>query len=434
VDDGQASVDAAPSAPRLWKRLRSAAVADIGPLRRHREFRLLFISGGVSLAGSMLTSVAVPFQVYAISHSSLLVGVMSLTLFVPYVTVGIFGGAVADAVDRRKLVLVTEVGLAVCSALLVANSVASHPQLWALLIVNIGMATLDALQRPSLAALLPRVVDKADLPAATAVNMVFLNIGQLVGPALAGVLIAVSGVKLVYGIDVVSFVLSLVALIQMRAVPPAPDAERPSLARIAEGFRYARSRQDLLGTYTVDMAAMFFGMPEALFPQLASRLGGPAVLGLLFTAPAIGSLLVSVTAGWAPRVRRQGRVIVFAAMVWGAGIVVLGIASSLWLAVIGLVIAGGADMVSGLMRSTIWNQSIPDSLRGRLAGIELVSYTSGPLLGNFEGGAAEALGGLGFSIVSGGVACIVATGLLAFALPGLWRYDAGAAGPAGEPG
>ncbi len=410
--------------------MRSAAVADIGPLRRHREFRLLFVSEGVSLAGSMVTSVAVPFQVYAISHSSLLVGVMSLTLFVPYVTVGILGGAVADAVDRRKLVLGTEVGLASCSALLVANSLVSHPQLWALLIVNVAMATLDALQRPSLAALLPRVVDKADIPAATALNSVCSNIGQVAGPALAGVLIAASGVKLVYGLDVASFVLSLVALLMMRAVPPAPDAERPSMARIAEGFRYARSRQDLLGTYAVDIAAMFFGMPEALFPQLASRLGGPAVLGLLFTAPAIGSLLVSITAGWAPRVRRQGRVLVFAAMVWGAGIVVLGTARSVWLAVVGLVIAGGADMVSGLMRSTIWNQTIPDSLRGRLAGIELVSYTSGPLLGNFEGGVTESLAGLRFSIISGGVACIAATGLLAVALPGLWRYDARAATPA----
>ncbi len=399
-------------------------MADIGPLRRSRDFRLLFVSQGVTLAGTMLTEVAVPFQVYDLSHSSLLVGVMSLTLFVPYVAVGVFGGALADAMDRRRLVVGSEVGLAVCSGLLLANSALGSPRLWALLVVNVAMATLDALQRPPLTALLPRVVERPDIPVATALSSVCTTVAMVAGPALAGVLIAVSGVQLLYGIDLASSVVALMALIRMQAVPPPSDAERPSWARIREGFRYARSREDLLGTYAVDMAAMFFGMPEALFPQLATHLGGPAVLGLLFTAPAIGSLIVSATSGWAPRVRRQGRAVVIAAMAWGAGIVVLGLAPGLWLAMIGLILAGAADMVSGLMRSTIWNQSIPDELRGRLAGIEMVSYTSGPLLGNFEAGAAEAIGGLRFSIISGGFACIAATGIIAAALPGLWRYDA----------
>jgi MFS family permease len=388
----------------------------------------------VTLAGTMLTEVAVPFQVYDLSHSSLLVGVMSLTLFVPYMTVGVFGGALADAVDRRRLVVGTEVGLAVCSGLLLANSALGSPRLWALLVVNVVMATLDALQRPPLTALLPRVVDRSDIPAATALSSVCTTVAMVAGPALAGVLIAVSGVQLVFGIDVTSSAIAFVALIRMQAVPPPSDAERPSWARIREGFRYARSRQDLLGTYAVDMAAMFFGIPEALFPQLATHLGGPAVLGLLFTAPAIGSLVVSATSGWAPRARRQGRIVVIAAMAWGAGIVVLGLARGLWLAIIGLILAGAADMVSGLMRSTIWNQSIPDELRGRLAGIEMMSYTSGPLLGNFEAGVAEAVGGLRFSIISGGIGCIAATGVIAAALPGLWRYDAARyrSGPGGS--
>lgn len=278
-------------------------------------------------------------------------------------------------------------------------------------------------QRPSLDAFLPRVVDTSDIAAATTVRSVGSNVGQVAGPALAGVLIAMAGVSLVYGIDVATFAVSVLALWRMAAVPPAPDAERASLARITEGFRYARSRQDLLGTYVVDMAAMFFGMPEALFPQLAARLGGPEVLGLLFTAPAVGSLAVSATAGWANRVRRQGRAVVIAAGSWGIAVLALGLALNVWLAFVALVVAGAFDMVSGLMRSTMWNQSIPDSLRGRLAGIELVSFTSGPALGNVEGGIAETLGGLRFAIISGGVACVAATLLVAAVLPGLWRYE-----------
>jgi len=265
----------------------------------------------------MLTYVALPYQAYQLSHSSLIVGLLSLSEVIPVVLVGFVGGALADAVDRRRLVLLADVGLALCSVLLVANAAISDRQVWALFVIAFLMSALGSLQRPSLDALLPRVVDTSDIAAATTVRSVGSNVGQVAGPALAGVLIAMAGVSLVYGIDVATFAVSLLALWRMAAVPPAPDAERASLARITEGFRYARSRQDLLGTYVVDMAAMFFGMPEALFPQLAARLGGPEVLGLLFTAPGVGSLAVSATAGWANRVRRQGRAVVIAAGSWG---------------------------------------------------------------------------------------------------------------------
>jgi len=412
-----------------WKALRT----DVGPLRRSREFRLLFVGQGVSFAGSMLTYVAIPYQTYRLSHSSLIVGLMSVTEFIPYLLIGLVGGALADAVDRRRLVLRADVGLAVCSGLLVVNAVLRHPQLWALFAISLLMASLGALQRPALDALLPRVVESSDIPAATALSSLRFNLGQVAGPALAGVLIGTVGLGAVYGLDVVTFVASLVAVWRMAAVAPPPDAERPSIGRLKEGFRYARSRQELIGTYAVDMAAMFFGMPEALFPQLAARLGGPAVLGLLFTAPALGSLIVSATAGWTHRVRRQGRALVVAAGAWGVAILGLGIAPGLWPAVTALVVAGGLDMVSGLMRSTIWNRSIPDSLRGRLAGIELVSFTSGPALGNFEGGVVEAVAGLRLSIISGGVACVVATVVLAVALPGLWRYDSRSVSGGPEP-
>jgi MFS family permease len=218
----------------------------------------------------------------------------------------------------------------------------------------------------------------------------------------------------------------------MRAVPPPPDAEPPSLRRIREGWDYARSRPELIGTYAVDIVAMFFGMPMALFPAAATALGGPGALGLLYAAPAVGSLVTTATSGWSLRVHRHGAAVCLAAIVWGAGIVIFGLASDLWLALAGLVIAGGGDMVSGLFRSTIWNQTIPDHLRGRLAGIEQVSYSTGPLLGNVESGAAASLVGVRGAIVSGGVLCIAGVGVAALMLPVFWRYDGRQSVP-GEP-
>jgi MFS family permease len=402
----------------------AAVVADVGPLKRSRDFRLLFFGETVSFAGSTLSQVAIPYQIYQLTHSSVLVGTLSLCLFFPILAFGVYGGALADAVDRRVMVRLTELGLTVCAVLMVVNASQRHPRVWAIFVVGLVTISIDSLQRPSLDALIPRVVSSDDLSAALALNSLKSNIGSVFGPALAGVLIAASGVKLVYAVDVVSFLFSLVALWMMHAVPPPAGAERPSWARVAEGFRYARSRQDLIGTYAIDIAAMFFGMPEALFPQLSTHLGGPRALGLLFTAPAVGSLLVNLTSGWAGQVRRKGRVLVFAACGWGMGIVLLGISRNLWWALSGLVLAGGMDMVSGLMRSNIWNQTIPDSLRGRMAGIELVSYSSGPTLGNFESGAVESVAGLSFSVISGGVACVLSAVAVAVLLPGLWRFDA----------
>jgi MFS family permease len=208
----------------------------------------------------------------------------------------------------------------------------------------------------------------------------------------------------------------------MRAVPPPPDADRPSLRSIVEGLRYAKSRPELMGTYLVDINAMFFGMPMALFPAVAEYYGGAAV-GLLYSAPAVGSFVATLTSGWTARVHRHGLGVVIAAGVWGLAIICFGFSNQLWLALLCLMMAGAADMVSGLFRMTIWNQTIPDHLRGRLAGIEMVSYTTGPLLGNAESGLAASLFSVRTSIVSGGILCVVGTGLLAIVLPSFLRYD-----------
>jgi MFS family permease len=404
--------------------LLSLATIDARPLRRHRDFRLLFVGQGVSFFGSMLTYVAIPYQAFQLSGSSLVVGLLSLAELGPLLLTAFIGGALADAFDRRRLVQIAEASLALCAAALVANALLPSPQLWILFLIGGLMAGLDGLQRPPLDALIPRLVERHELTAASALDSFRGNIGMLAGPAVGGVLIATAGLPVTYGIDVLTFGVSLVALTFMRAVPPPPEAERPSLRRIVEGLRYAWSRPELMGTYGVDMVAMFFGMPMALFPALAEDLGGPGALGLLYAAPSLGSLLATGTSGWTNHVHRHGLAVIWAAGGWGVAIVAFGFAPNLPLAVAALAAAGACDMVSGIFRSTIWNQTIPDHLRGRLAGIEQVSYSTGPLLGNLESGVVASLAGLRVSIVSGGVLCVAGVAVAALALPAFRRYDA----------
>jgi MFS family permease len=412
-----------PVAPGGVRRLLRLAAMDVGPLRRRRDFRLLWIGQGVSFFGSMITYVALPFQAYQLSGSSLVVGLLGLAELAPLLVAAFIGGALADAVDRRRMMQVTELLFAVASMVLVANALLPHPQLWLLFVMSVLLATLDGLQRPSLDALTPRLVERDELPAAGALASFRMTIGMIAGPAVGGVLVATAGLPATYALDVATFGVSLAALRMMRAVPPPAEAERPSLARIREGLRYARSRPELMGTYIVDIVAMFFGMPMALFPAEATHLGGAGVLGLLYAAPAVGSLLATLTSGWVAHVHRHGAGVCIAAAVWGVGIIGFGVAPGLGLALLGLVVAGGADMVSGIFRGTIWNQTIPDHLRGRLAGIEQVSYSTGPLLGNVESGGVASLAGVRFSIVSGGVLCVAGVIVAAFALPAFWRYD-----------
>ena len=407
--------------PRRWWHL---ATVDITPLRRHRDFRLLFIGRFVSFFGSMITVVAFPYQVYQLTHSVLLVGLLGVLEFAAILAVAFVGGALADARDRRSMVLLSEVALMVCSLVLAGNAATPHPQVWLLFVVATAWGALDAVQRPSLDAMLPRLVDKNELTAAAALGSIRGTLGQILGPALGGVLVAAIGLSFTYMVDVATFVVGLACLWLMRSVPPPVNAERPSFRRVLEGLRYARSRQELLGTYFIDMIAMFFGMPMALFPAIAQGLGGPKVLGLLYAAPAIGSFAFSATSGWTNRIHRHGMGVAVAAVVWGLAIIGFGFATSLWLAVLFLVVAGAADMMSGVFRSVIWNQTIPDSLRGRLASIEMLSYTSGPALGNFEAGAVASIFNVRISIVSGGVLCVIGCVLCALALPAFRAYDA----------
>lgn len=416
--------------PPLSSLLRLATV-DLRPLRR-RDFRLLLLGQLFSMLGSMVTFVAVPFQVYQLTRSSLAVGLIGLVELGPVLALAFLGGALADASDRRRLVLLAEAGAAVTSALLLANALLPAPRLWAIYLVAAVQGGLFAIMRPSLDAMVPRLVPPEEVTAAGALNMLRGTVAMVGGPALAGVLIAAAGLPATYGVDVTGLVVSLAALAVMGAVPPPAGAERPSLRRVVEGMRYARSRPDLLGTYLVDMTAMFFGMPEALFPAVAAGLGGPRVLGLLYSMPAVGALVATATSGWTGRVHRHGWGVILAATAWGLAIVGFGLAAALPLALLGLGAAGAADAVSGIFRGAIWNRTIPDTLRGRLASIELLSYSSGPLLGNAESGVVAALASVRASIVSGGVLCVAGCLACALLLPGFRAFD-GRAWGRGQP-
>ena len=400
-----------------------SAVVDLKPLR-HRDFRLLFIGRGVSFLGGMVTYVAVPFQVYELTHSSLAVGLLGLVEIVPLVVAAVVGGALADAADRRRQALLTELGAMVCSAGLLANAALRHPQVGILYVIAAVMATLEGLQRPALEAMVPRLVPREELKAASAVGALRMTVGMIAGPALGGILIATAGLRGAYGFDVASFAVSLVALRLMHAVPPSIDAAPPSIARIVEGFRYARSRPELIGTYLVDINAMFFGMPTALFPALAVGFGGARALGWIYAAPAVGSLVATVSSGWTRRVHRHGNAVLWAAAAWGLAIIAFGVARSLWVAFVFLALAGAADMVSGIFRMVIWNETVPDELRGRLAGIEQISYSVGPALGNVEAGGIATAFSVQTSIVSGGVLCVLGSVVLGALLPAFRRYDA----------
>jgi len=397
---------------------------DLTPLRTSRDYRLVFIGGSVSGFGSFITYVTVQFQVTAMTHDPLAVGLLGVCELLPLLIMAFVGGALADYLDRRLLVRGGEFALAGMCAFLLVNALSQHPHLWVLYAVAALTAAIDGIQRPALEAMVPRLVTPDEIPATSALQTLGMQFAQIGGPALAGLLIATIDFAWVYSIDLVTFAVSLTCLTLVRAVPPPPDADRPSIRSVITGLRYARSRPELLGTYLVDINAMFFGMPQALYPFLALQLGGPKTVGLLYAAPAVGSLLATIGSGWTGRVHRHGLLVIVAAALWGVGIIGVGLSHLLWLTLLGLAFAGAADMISGIFRMIIWSQTIPDHLRGRLAGIEMLSYTTGPLLGQVRSGAmARTRLGIGGSIWVGGVLCVLGTAVLAAALPRFVRYD-----------
>jgi MFS family permease len=398
---------------------------DLRPLRCSRAFRRLWFGTGISAIGSQITTVAIPIQAYHLTGSTLVVGLLALAGLVPLLTVPLYGGAVADAVDRRRLLLFSDLALAAVTAGLLANALARHPSLAALFVAEAASTAAYGFQRPARNALTPRLVGEEQLTAAIAVEDTVFNLAHVAGPALGGVLIAAAGFSGAYAIDLATFAASFGAILLLPRMPPTGAIERASLRSVAEGFRYVRTKPALLAIFLVDANAMVFGMPFALFPAFARHLGGgPSTAGFLYAAPWAGAFLASVLSGWVGHVRRQGLGVCVAAGTWGAAIGVFGLAHALWLAAVLLAVAGAADFVSAILRSTILLAATPDTMRGRLSGIELAQVTSAPALGNVEAGVLASFTSVRFSIVSGGIACVAGTALLALALPAFVRYEA----------
>ena len=404
------------------KSIRNVSI-DLAPLKKYPDFRNLWASGLVSYLGSMITYVAIPFQIKNMTHSYIAVALSGAIELAPLIIFGLYGGLLADAVDRKKMMWATEAALMVLTGVLLANSLQGRPSLILIYVVTGLFAAVDGLQRPSAGAILPRIVGHGDLPAASALMSLRYQFGLIVGPTMGGLIIATYSVTAGFAVDICTFAISLFFLSRVGSVPAPETHDKPSLASLFEGFRYALSRQDLLGTYLIDLAAMFFAMPTVLFPFWADQLHAPRALGLLYAAGVVGAFFVTVTSGWVNRFRFHGRAIIFAAIGWGIAISFAGVMHSLPWVLLFLALAGASDMVSGLFRSAIWNQTIPDELRGRLAGIELLSYSVGPLAGQLRAASIASVASLSFSVTSGGLICVFAVILLAGFLPKLRKYD-----------
>jgi len=398
---------------------------DVRPLRESPPFRRLFFGQAISYIGGEITFIAVPIQLYGLTHSTLQVGLLSLSMLFPLLIAPLVGGAVADAIDRRRMLLLSEIGFALISVLLAVNAMLPHPRVWALYVLSAVGTTIFSFGLPALRALLPRIVAEDQIVAASALEGTYHNFAAVAGPAAGGLVIAGIGLTGTYLLDVATFGASIVSVWLLPPIPPAHDAERASLRSIIDGFRYVRTKKELLGIFLVDTNAMIFGMPMALFPALGAHFGGGAkVVGFLYAAPYAGALVASLFSGALGQVRRQGLWVVVAASLWGVSLVFFGLANTLWLALVMLAFAGAADFVSAVLRSSILLTATPDSMRGRMSGIEFAQVASAPSLGNVEAGVVASVTSLRTSIVSGGIACVVGSVLLALAIPQLLHYDA----------
>ncbi len=400
--------------PGLWP--------DLAPLRSSRGFRLVFASRTVTALGTQASEVALLVQAKQLTGSPLAVALLGVVELVPLLLFGLYGGVLADRFDRRALMRWCEAVLGGCAGLLLVNALLPRPALWPLYAITTVMMAATALQRPSFDASLPRLVRREQLTAAAALLSMSQTASFLLGSTLGGVLAVTPGPWLVYGMDGAGFAVSFGLLTRLHPMPGSSGDDHATLRGITAGLRYAARRQDLLGSYLADLSAMVFAYPNALFPFMAAELHAPWATGLMFAAPSVGAFGVTVFSGWMALIRRHGLAIALAAAVWGLMIAGFGLSPDLYVALACLIAAGAADMVSGIYRQTLWNQTIPDALRGRLAGVELLSYGLGPPAGQLRSGAVASLLGTRFSLVSGGLACVGAVALVCGLLPGFVRY------------
>ena len=403
--------------------LRDVTV-DLTPLRRSAALRRLWTGSLTSSLGSRVTDVALAFQVYERTGSTLAVGMLGLATMVPRLALSLFGGAVADRHDRRRVLLIVEAAGAVVAGTLVLASLGGAP-VWTFYLLAAANAGLAAVGVPTIRSAVPLIVPPDLYTATMALSAFTSSTTWLIGPALGGILLAVGGPALAYSVDALSFLIALVAIWTLRSLPRTQSTASSAWRSMREGLAALRKRQTVLGAFALDLNAMVFGMPTALFPAITDqRFGGREwVLGLLTSAPFAGSLVASGTSGWTRRVHRHGRAVVLCVMGWGCAIAVFGLVHSLWASLLTLAVAGGSDMVSGIFRQSILVSDTPPELLGRMEGVGMAVWTTGPALGDLESGAMAALTSVTFSVVSGGLLCIGGATVLAGLLPGFSRYD-----------
>lgn len=401
---------------------------DTAPLRRDRDYRWLWSGQVVNGIGNQITRIGLTYQVYVLTGSTLAIAALTFFQLVPILLFSLGAGSLADAVDRRRLLIATEAGLAACSLALVLLTLGGDPPVPALFAVAFVAAGLSAVDQPARSSAIPRLVPPERLPSAIALNQLNFQMASIVGPAVGGILIATVGLAGAYAVDLVSFLASLTALFVIQPLPPLGVVARPGLDAIREGLRFARRRRAILGSFVIDLNAMIFGMPMSLFPVLALDVfeTGPAGFGLMAAAPAAGAFVGAVFSGWVKSVRRTGRAILAAVTVWGLAIAAFGLVTvSFPLALLCLAVAGAADMFSAIFRSTLVQLETPDALRGRVMSIHSLVVTSGPRLGDIEAAVVAALTTPQFAVVSGGILCVAGVGVVARRFPELARHVIG---------
>jgi MFS family permease len=395
---------------------------DLDPLKGSRDFRRLFAGQLVGVFGSQLTLVVIAFQVYTVTHSSLQVGAVSLAQVVPLTLGALMGGAVGDAMDRRHILVATYLALALAAGGLAYNASCSHPSVAAIYVISALAAGIGGVASTACNAAVPALVHGDQLVAAYASMQVVDQLGMVVAPAVSGLLIGAIHAQWVYALVAGAYALATVTVMQLTAAPPG--GARQGLGSIVEGARYLRGRHALQGAFLIDINAMVFGMPRALFPALAITVfhGGADTLGYLFAAPGVGALLGALTTGWLPQIRRQGYAVIVAVCIWGGAIVLFGLVHVVWIALALLVVAGWADVISAVLRTTILQSSIPEAFRNRISALQIAVVEGGPRVGDLEAGLVANLTSTEFSVISGGVACIVGAVLLAGLLPGFRAF------------
>ena len=413
--------------PARYRWLVAALFADVSPLRHSRDFRRLWAGQTISAMGSQLTLVALAYQTFHLTHSTFMVGLLGFVGLVPLLAGSLWGGTLADAWDRRRVLTLTQTAMAIAVGGLAVNAALDHPEVWVLFVCAAASAGFQGMDWPARRAALPMLVSTDDVTAAVTLQTTTMALSMVVGPALGGVLIARIGLSTVYLIDVATYAVSLTVVRFLPRLVPSGGGTPMGLRSMTEGFRHLRGERLLSATYLIDLNAMIFGMPRAVFPALAVHLygGGAGVVGLLYAAPGAGALVGSLVTGWTARIRHQGRAIAACVVVWGGTIAVFGVVPVLWIGLVLLGVAGAADVISAVFRQNVQQRAVPDHLQGRLSGTFFAVVAGGPRLGDLETGIAAAIGGPEFAVWSGGLACVVGVGVLLWRVPELWADDGG---------